>query len=106
MATLKTTGPAFISASVANIYNPPGNETVRNIHIANEGASAATFSLWYGATGASAAGTALHKNVTIAAGAVVDYPFPLKLTSSVFLTGQASAANTLTATITTQLEAA
>lgn len=105
MAVTKTVAPQALGTGVANLYNPPANETTRNIHVANEGVVPATFSIWLGATGASAAGTALFKTVSVPIGGYVDWPYPLKLTTASFLTGQASVAATLTVTITTQLEA-
>jgi hypothetical protein len=105
MSTLKTVAPQFIASSAANLYAPPGPEVVRNIHVCNEGSASATFSIWIGATGASAAGTAIFKSVAIAPGAVLDAPYPYKLSATTFVVGLASAASTLTVTITTQLQA-
>jgi len=104
-------GPVALSASVANVLNPPtisggtGVATtasatyvvVRHIRIVNKTASSATCSFWLGATGASAAGTeVIGIGLSIAANSYVDWYGQLRLDTSDYLTGQASAATTLT----------
>jgi hypothetical protein len=106
MATLKRiSGPAFLASSVANIYTPPTGTgctpyvVIRHIHIANKTAASATFSLYIGATGGSASGTEIFKDQTVAANSAFDY-FPITFMASTdFLTGLASAANTLVITV-------
>jgi hypothetical protein len=92
-------GPAFIANAATNIYTPPASTiytVIRHIHVANVTTAAATFSLYIGATGGSAAGTELFKNVTVPANGYLDY-YPLqRMDSTDFLTGIASAASTLT----------
>lgn len=104
MPPYKRTGPVAMSATLTtNIYNPPGPEIVRNIHIVNKTGSPATFSLWLGLTGANTAGTELFIAQAIAANSVFDWPYPLKLAGTAdFIVGGASAGTTLTITITTE----
>lgn len=95
-ATLTTNvgpGPAYGGGS-ALIY-----DIIKHIHIANKTAGAVTFSLWLGATGANAAGTELFNGVSIAANNVYDWYGNLKLVSTDFLVGGASAGTSLTITI-------
>lgn len=102
MSLKKISGPAYISNAVANIYTPPNAAVatlIRHIHIANKTGTAATFSLYVGATGASAGGTELFKDFSVAANNVYDYCPLLLLASTEFLTGVASAASTLTITV-------
>lgn len=95
-------GPAFIANAAANIYTPPASTmylTLRHIHIANNTAGAVTFSLFVGATGGSAAGTELFKDVSIAAKGYFDYYCLQRMDSTDFLTGVASAATSLIITV-------
>ncbi len=84
-------GPAYISNGAANIYVPSsaliyGN--IKQIHIANVTASAATFTLYIGGTGGSTPGTELESVYSIAAHGDFDRYFAnLKLVSTTFLTG-------------------
>lgn len=97
--------PAFIANAAANIYTPPASTiytVVKHIIVGNHTASAATFTLYVGATGGSAAGTNLFGlNVSVAANSqFVHYFSPgLKLLSTEFLSGVASAASTLVITV-------
>lgn len=88
-------GPAFLTTTSDNVYNPSANTyaLVRHIHIANSNASARTFSLWVGATDAEANGTELAEAVSVAGNAVYDMYFPsgLKLVAADFLVGLSSA---------------
>lgn len=105
MAALKRiSGPAYLANAAADIYTPPASTiytVIRHIHVANKTGTAATFTLYIGATGGSAGGTeiALAKNVP--ANDVVDLYFApgLKMVSTDFLSGLASAASTLTITV-------
>jgi hypothetical protein len=96
-------GPAFLAAAAADIYTPPASTiytSIRQIHIANVTAGAVTFSLYIGATGGSAAGTELFKNVSVAAnGGVFDHYCDRRMNSTDFLSGLASAATSLTITV-------
>lgn len=72
---------------------------IRHMAITNKTASAATFSLWKGASATNAAGTEIRTGVSVPANSVVDLWFPgpgLRLNSSDFLVGGASAATALT----------
>jgi hypothetical protein len=86
---------------ITNIYNPPaasggvGNAAVpyaiiRQIRIANTAATALTYRLQVGATGAAAAGTRIAYDVSVAAGAVSDIFLALRLDAADFLVGGAS----------------
>lgn len=98
-------GPVALSNTLTtNILNGAGGaatmyDIVDHIHIANKTAGAVTFSLWLGATGANAAGTELFNAVSVPANSVVDYYGRLRLDSTDFIVGGASAATSLTITI-------
>ena len=95
-------GPAFIANAAANLFNQGSAliyTIVRHIHIANKTAGAVTFSLYVGATGASASGTELYKDVSIPANGTLDYYPVMRMDSTDFLTGVASAASSLVITI-------
>jgi hypothetical protein len=82
--------PAYIAAAAANIYTPANaavDTLIRHIHIANVTGSAATFSLYVGATGGSAAGTEIFKTYSVAANSVYDWYGARRLTSTQFLSG-------------------
>lgn len=96
-------GPVALSATLTtNVYNNASAliyDVIKHIHIANKTAGPVSFSLWLGATGANAAGTELFNGVVVPANSVYDWYGYLKLTSTDFLVGGASAATSLTATI-------
>lgn len=104
-------GPVALGASVANIINPPtltggtglaGTNTntyviLRHIRVVNKTGTAATFSLFVGASGASAAGSEFFGNgLSVAANSYVDWYGLLRLDTTDYLTGSASAGTTLT----------
>jgi len=104
-------GPAALAAAAANVVNcaigslsgPVGyTQTqpyllITHIRIVNKTGSSANVSLYIGATGASAAGTEFAFNAyPVAANSYVDWYGRLRLDSTDFLTGLASAAATLT----------
>lgn len=96
---LKRFGPAYLAASAADIYTPPASTiytVIRHIHIANVTAGAVTFTLYVGATGGSAAGTELFKGVSIAGNSYFPYYMSMKMLSTDFLSGLASAGSSLT----------
>lgn len=97
-------GPAFLAAAAANIYNPAATvvANVRQIHIANVTGTLATFTLYIGATGGSAAGTELAKGHGIAANTETDlyWPAGLPMKTADFLTGLAGTASALAITVT------
>lgn len=95
-------GPAYLANAAANIFTPAASTiytVIRHIHIVNDSASAATFSLWLGATGGSAGGTELYLAQSLGANSSFDAFWNLKTLSTDFLTGLASLATTLTITV-------
>ena len=85
-------GPVGILPALAGLYL-----TVRHIRIVNKTAGAVTFSLFLGATGASAAGTEVVGSLTsIAAYGTFDWYGTMLLVAANFLTGLASANTSLT----------
>jgi hypothetical protein len=91
-------GPAYLAASATNVYTPAASTiytVIRHIHIANKDSSARTFTLYVGATGGSAAGTELFKDVSVAVAGYFDWYGLLRMDSTDFLTGIASAATAL-----------
>lgn len=95
-------GPAYLASSVADIYTPPASTiytVIRHIHVANVTSGAVTFTLYVGATGGSTGGTELFKGYSVAANSAFDYYPVMKLTSTQFLTGLASAGSSLTITV-------
>ena len=99
----RTAGPlALTNTLTTNVYNQGSAliyDVLKHIHVVNKTASAATFSLWLGATGANAAGTELFNGQSVAANSVYDWYGNLKMLSTDFLVGGASANTTLTITI-------
>lgn len=94
----KLAGPAYISNSAADIYTPAASTIytiIRHIHVANKTNTAATFSLYVGATGGSAAGTELFGTKTVAAYDTFDYYCVMKLLSTEFLSGISETASAL-----------
>lgn len=102
----RTFGPAALTNTyTTNVYAGAGGsaliyDVIKQINVANKSASAATFRLYLGATGANAAGTELFYDVNIPVGATSSFFFQpgLKITSTDFLVGGASAATALTIT--------
>lgn len=105
------TGPVALTNSAANILNgaitslagPVGIThtqpvlTVKHIRIVNKTAGAVTFSLYIGATGGSAAGTEfMGTGNSIPPNSYVDWYGVLRLESTDFLSGLASANTSLT----------
>lgn len=97
-------GPAYLANAAADIYTPPNSAVytvITQIHIANVTAGAETWTLYIGATGGSSGGTEIGKAVSVAANSVADYYFNpgIKMISTDFLSGLASAATSLTITV-------
>lgn len=70
---------------------------LRKIRIVNKTAGAVTFSLWLGATGANAAGTeVIGTGLSVAANSAFEWNGQLRIDSTQFLVGGASAATSLT----------
>ena len=99
-------GPLALTTTLtSNIHNGGGGsalifDVVRHIHIVNKTASAVTFSLYLGATGANAAGTEVIGTArSIPANSSFDWYGNMKMTSTDFLVGGASAGTSLTITV-------
>jgi hypothetical protein len=97
---VRTFGPlALTNTLTTNVYNNTSAliyDIITHIHVVNKTAGAVTFSLWLGATGANAAGTELFNGQSVAANSTFDYYCRLKMLSTDFLVGGASAATSLT----------
>src|SRR5258707_2646906 len=103
-------GPVDMSATLTtNILNPPtatggtngGSSAMyivlKHIRIVNKTGTAATFSLWLGATGANAAGTeVIGQGKSVAANDAFDWYGWLRLDAADFLVGGAGTATALT----------
>jgi len=103
--TLKRiSGPAYVANAAADIYTPPASTiytVIKHIRLVNKDSSARTVTLYVGATGGSAGGTEILKDYSIAVGGEKDLYFNpgLRMASTDFLTGLASAANAVTVTV-------
>jgi len=99
----KLAGPlALTGVYTTNVYVPASAlvyDVIRHIHIVNKTAAAVTFRLFLGATGGNVAGTELWFDQSVAAYSPFDWYGLLKVTSTDFLVGGASAATSLTITI-------
>lgn len=104
-------GPVPVANAVGNLLNPPTatggvnagaspNYIILNhIRIINKTAGAVTFSGYLGATGGSAAGTeVIGTGLSVPANSFMDYYGKLRLDSTDFLTGVASATTALVIT--------
>jgi hypothetical protein len=102
-------GPVALANSAANVLNPPtasggvnaGSSSqyiiLKHIRIVNKTGSAATFTGYLGATGASAAGTeVIGVGKSVPANDYVDWFGYLRIDAADFLVMLASAATTLT----------
>ncbi len=105
-------GPVALTATYGtNILNPPtatggtggGSSAqyilIKHIHVVNKGVVPATFRMFKGATGGTAAGTELFfDRLVVVAGDFDWFPIPaLRLDAADFLTGGASVVTTLVA---------
>jgi hypothetical protein len=100
----RISGPAYLAAAAADIYTPPAATiytVIKHIRVVNKTAGAVTFTLYVGATGGSAAGTEIAEGKSVAAHDYTDIFFSpgLKMLSTDFLSGLASAATSLTITV-------
>ncbi len=87
-----TTGGTGMPATSVNLYY-----LIRHIRITNKTGTAATFSLWIGATGANAAGTEfMGIAVSVPANSYVDWYGILTLDVADFLVGGAGTGSALT----------
>lgn len=101
--------PQTLGTVAANIFNPPTGAggvgitatnqfaIIRHIRIVNRTASPATFSLFKGLTGGSAAGTEIVGSATsVPANSFVDWYGAMRFDVADFLTGFAGTASALT----------
>lgn len=104
-------GPLALTTTLGtNLLNPPGSTggvnagapahfiTLKHLRISNKTASAATFSLWLGATGANAAGTEfVGTGVSVPPNGAVDFYSPgVRMEVADFLVGGSNTATALT----------
>lgn len=103
-------GPVALTTTLTtNVLNPPtasggtnaGSSAqyivLRHIRIVNKTGSAATFSLWLGATGATAAGTeVVGQALSVPANSSYDWYGQLRLDAADFLVGGSGTATALT----------
>lgn len=99
----RTVGPVALTNTLStNIYNQGSAliyDVITHISIVNKTAGAVTFSLWLGATGGNVAGTeVIGTGRSIPANSSFEWYGRLKMTSTDFLVGGASAATSLTLT--------
>ena len=99
--TLKRTfGPVALSATLTtNVYNQGSAliyDNIKHIHVVNKTAGAVSFTLYIGATGATTAGTEWFFQQSVAADSVFDWYGNLKLLTTDFIVGGASAGTSLT----------
>lgn len=106
VSALAAAAANILNAAITSVSGPVGvtltqpRLQLRHIRIVNKTGAAATFSLFIGATGGSAAGTefAFGTN-SVPANSYVDWYGDFEMDSTDFLTGFASAATTLTINI-------
>ncbi len=100
----RTVGPVALTTTMTtNVYNQGSAliyDVIKIIQVCNKTASAATFSLWLGATGANAAGTELFSGVSVPANTTVFFYVNLKMASTDFLVGGAGTTLALTIAVT------
>ncbi len=99
-------GPAYLASSVADVYTPAASTiytVIRHIHVANVTGGAVTFTLYVGGTAGSTGGTELFKGYSVAANSAFDYYCMLRMASTDFLSGLASAGTSLTITVEGEL---
>ncbi len=95
-------GPVALGTSAANIVQGGGGsaliyDVIKQVRVTNKATVDATFSLYLGATGATAAGTELAKTQAVKAGASADIFFTgLKVVSTQYLVGLSDTATALT----------
>ena len=99
----RTFGPLALTTTLTtNVYNQGSAliyDIIRHIQIVNKTASAVTFSLWIGATGANAAGTEFMGQArSVPANGVIDWYGQLKMASTDFLVGGAGTTTALSIT--------
>jgi len=103
VALTTTTTTNIINPAVTSLAGPVGFTMtqpyvlIKHIRIVNKTATAATFSLWIGATGGNVAGTEfMGIGTSVAANSSVDWYGQLRLDAADFLVGGAGTATALT----------
>jgi hypothetical protein len=103
IALTNTLTTNIINCNITSLAGPVGyTQTqpyllIRHIRIVNKTASAATFSLWIGATGGNVAGTEFMGIATVVpANAYIDWYGNLRLDAADFLVGGSATATALT----------
>lgn len=95
-------GPlALTNTLTTNVYNQASAavyDIIKHIHVANKTAGPVTFNLYLGLTGANTAGTEVFFQKTVLANDVYDWYGNLRMDSTDFLVGGASASTSLTIT--------
>ncbi len=91
-------GPQLVTNSAATVYTVPGATTtiLRNIHVANTSASAATFFL---SLGTDAAGKRLFSGQTIPANGSLDWTGNIPMAAAEILQSYSGTTNVLSVTI-------
>lgn len=101
--TVKSVTLALTTVLTTNVFNNPSalvRGQIRKIAVVNKTGSAATFSLWKGASGANAAGTEVFGiGRSVAANSSYIEYCNLPMASTDFLVGGANTATALTLTI-------
>lgn len=97
-------GPAYLAASATDLYTPPNAAVytvINQIHLVNKTSGAVTATLYVGATGGSAAGTEILAAYSVPANTAYDVFFSpgLKMASTDFLSGLASAGSSIVSTV-------
>lgn len=91
--TIKRIGPTALTTTLTtNVYNNTSAliyDTITHLEVSNKTGTAATFTLYIGATGANAAGTEWFLGVSVPANSVYHWYGRKKLTSTDFVVGGA-----------------
>lgn len=107
MGKITRIGPVALTTTLTtNVYNQSSAliyDKLKQISITNKTASAATVSLWLGATAANAAGTEVINGESIPPHTSRSWPFAnLRIASTDFLVGGSDTATALTLTAITE----
>jgi hypothetical protein len=91
--TIKRIGPVALTTTLTtNVYNQASAliyDVITHLEVTNKTGTAATFSLWIGATGANAAGTEWFSAVSVPANSVYHWYGRKKIASTDFIVGGA-----------------
>ncbi len=99
----RTVGPVALTTTLTtNVYNNASAliyDVIKHLHVVNKTVSAATFSLWIGATAGNVAGTEWFNGQSVPANSVYDFYCNMKLVSTDFLVGGSNTTLALTLTL-------